>query len=81
MSLTKLIDSPYAWAVVGFIIGAALGVTTISVWLLAIGFGAYLFYLRAHGPAKPATEGWLFMAGPAFMIAWVLGFIVRGMVS
>ena len=76
--LYRLIDSPYAWGLVGFLIGLALGVTTISVWLVAIGLGAFLLYLARHGPARQANEGWLFAAGPGFMMSWVLGFIVRG---
>ena len=78
MELKRFVDSPFAWAAVGFIIGVALGVTAASVWLLAIGFGGYLLYLKLHGPAQHATEGWLFAAGPAFMMSWMLGFIVRG---
>ena len=77
MPLIRIIDSPFTWAVAGFVVGLALGVTTLSVWLLAIGFGAFLLYLRLHGPARHSTEGWLFAAGPALMIGWVLGFIVR----
>ena len=78
MSVRRIIDSPFAWGAVGFIIGLALGVTTASVWLLAIGFGGYLLYLRLHGPAESSTEGWLFAGGPSLMMSWVLGFAVRG---
>lgn len=78
--MSRVLDSPFAWAAVGFIIGLALGVTALSAWLLAAGFGAYLINLRLHGPAQHATEGALFAAGPAYMMAWVLGFIVRGLV-
>ena len=81
MTLVRIVDSPFAWAAVGFVIGAALGVTALSVWLLALGFGAFLVYLRQHGPAEESTEGWLFASGPAFMMCWVLGFIVRGLVT
>ena len=81
MSIRRIVDSPFAWGAAGFIIGLALGVTTASAWLVAIGFGAYLLYLRLHGPVQPATEGWLFAAGPSFMMSWVLGFVVRGLIS
>jgi hypothetical protein len=80
MELPRIVDSPFAWAAVGFVIGLALGVTAASVWLLAIGLGAYVLYLKYHGPAEHATEGWLFAAGPAFMMSWLAGFIVRGIV-
>ena len=78
MEITRFADSPFAWAAAGFIIGLALGATTPSVWLLAIGLGAYVVYLWKHGPAKHRTEGWLFAAGPAFMMSWMAGFVVRG---
>ena len=78
MEIPRLIDSPFAWAAAGFVIGLALGVTTASVWLLSIGLGAYLVYLWRHGPAQHRTEGWLFAAGPAFMMSWMAGFVVRG---
>ena len=79
MSVTRFIDSPFSWGVAGFVIGLALGVTTISVWLVAIGLGAFLLYLRLHGPTESSTEGFLFAAGPVFMMSWVLGFIVRSL--
>ena len=81
MTLLRIIDSPYAWGVLGFAIGAALGVTTISVWLVAIGLGGFLVYLKIHGPADDATEGTLFAACPAFIMGWVLGFMVRGLIT
>ncbi len=78
MQLIRFLDTPYAWGVLGFAIGAALGVTALSVWLVAIGLGAYLVYVRLHGPPQRGTETSLFSAGPAFMMSWVLGFIVNG---
>ena len=80
MELSRVLDSPFAWAAAGFIIGLALGVSALSAWLLAIGFGAFLVNLKLHGPSQHWNEGWLFAAGPAFMMAWVFGFIVRGLV-
>ena len=81
MEISRIIDSPFTWAAVGFIVGLALGATTLSVWILAGGFGGYLIFLKTRGPAKHATEGWLFAAGPAFMMSWMLGFIVRGILN
>ena len=78
--LLKYLDTPISWAVVGFVIGLVLGVNTISVWLIAIGLGFFLLYLKLHGDAKNETEGWLFASGPIFIVAWIVGFVVRGQV-
>ena len=77
--ITRYVDTPFTWALVGFVIGLGLGVNQLSVWLVAIGFGAFLAYLRLHGEAEESTEGWLFAAGPAFMMSWLLGFIVHSL--
>jgi hypothetical protein len=81
VSLRQILDSPASWAVAGFAIGIGLGVTTPSVWLVAIGLGAFLAYLGLHGPAHPNTEGRLFAGGPTFILAWLAGFVVHGLVS
>jgi len=81
VSPRQILDSPASWAVAGFAIGIGFGVNTPSVWLLAIGLGGFLAYLRLHGPARPETEGRLFAAGPTFILAWVAGFVVHGLVS
>ena len=81
MSLRTLIDSPLSWAVVGFVIGATLGVTLVSTSLVVIGLGAFLMYLKMHGPAKRESEGRLFASGPTFMMTWLLGFVVHGLLS
>ena len=78
-SWIRLVDSPLPWGVAGFAIGAALGVTTLSVWLVAAGLGLFLIYLWLHGAARQQTEGWLFASGPVFMMAWLAGFVVRGL--
>ena len=80
MEIQRITDSPILWGAVGLVIGAALGVTTLSVWLMAIGLGGHLLYLKLRGPAQHKTEGMLFAGGPAFMMAWVLGFIARGLI-
>lgn len=81
MPILRIIDSPFTWGTLGFIIGASLGVNATSVWLVAIGFGGFLMYLRIHGPADHHNEGWLFAGGPSFMMSWVLGFVVRGILT
>ena len=78
MSRLRIIDSPISWVIAGLAIGFGLGVNSASVWLVAIGLGVFIAYLAFHGPAKRETEGKLFMAGPAFILSWVVGFAVRG---
>ena len=78
MSRLRIIDSPISWVIAGLAIGFGLGVNSASVWLVAIGLGAFIAYLAFHGPAKRETEGKLFMAGPVFILSWVVGFAVRG---
>lgn len=73
------IDSPLPWAVVGFLIGLALGVNFISVVLMSVGIGGYILYLFLHGPAEPQSEGKLFAACPVFIVAWMVGFVVHNL--
>ena len=80
MSLIKRLDIWITWGVVGATIGFALGVNTASVWLVAAGLGGFLVYLGVHGDARRETEGSLFAAGGVFMMGWMLGFVVRGLV-
>ena len=80
-AVLKKLDSWVTWGVVGFVIGLALGVNDLSVWLVAIGLGLFIAYLALHGPGKPKTEGSLFAAGGVFMMAWMAGFIARGLLS
>ncbi len=80
MAILGYIDSPLSWAIIGFAIGAALGVTFISVVLLAVGLGAFVLYMFLHGPARRETEGKLFAACPVFIVAWMVGFVVHNLV-
>ncbi len=80
-AVLRKLDSWVTWGVVGFIVGLALGVNDLSVWLVAIGLGLFIAYLALHGPAKRETEGSLFAAGGVFMTAWIIGFVVRGLLS
>lgn len=75
----RRLDSWISWGVVGFVIGLALGVNTLSVWLVAIGMGLFVANLALHGPARRETEGALFASGGVFMVAWIAGFVVRGL--
>ena len=78
MALANLIDSPVPWGLAGLAIGIFLGVTTLSVSLIALGLAGFLVYLWRHGPAEESTEGRLFASGPIFITAWLAGFILRG---
>jgi hypothetical protein len=80
MSLIKKLDSWVTWGIIGVLIGVSLGVNTASVWLVAIGLGIFLVYLSKHGPAKRETEGSLFASGGVFMMGWIVGFVVNGLV-
>ena len=80
MAILEYIDNPIPWAIIGFIIGAALGVNFISVALVAVGLGAFVLYLFLHGPARRETEGKLFAACPVFIVAWMVGFVVHNLV-
>ena len=72
--------SVLAVGAVFFLVGLALGVTTLAVWLLTAGFGGFGAYLWIRGPARQGREGWLFAFGPALLMSWVAGFVVRGVV-
>ena len=76
--LIRWLDSPLVWGQAGFFVGLGLGASTGSVWPLAIGLLVYIYYLRGHGPARPATETRLFTTGPLLLITWVFGFLVNG---
>ena len=80
-TVLRKLDSWITWGVIGFIIGLALGVNDLSVWLLAIGLGLFIVYLALHGPARRESEASLFAAGGVFMMAWMAGFILRGLLS
>ena len=80
MAILGYIDSPISWAIVGFVIGVALGVNFASVILVAVGLGAFVLYMFLHGPAKQETEGKLFAACPVFIVAWMVGFAVHSLV-
>ena len=73
MEIQRITDSPFLWGAAGLIVGVALGVTTVSAWIMAIGLGAHLLYLRFRGPAQHGSEGMLFASGPAFMMGLAAG--------
>ena len=80
VSLIRRLDSWITWGVAGAAIGFALGVNTASVVLVAIGLGGFVVYLKMHDPPNQDREGSLFAAGSVFMIAWLVGFIIRGLI-
>ncbi len=78
--IIRIIDSPLPWAIAGVAIGFAMGVTTVSSWLIVAGLIAYLVYLALHRDVSESTEGNLVAAGPVFMLAWILGFFIKDLV-
>jgi len=78
--ILRIIDSPLPWAIAGVVIGFALGVTTLSSWLIVAGLIAYLVYMALHRDARESTEGNLVASGPVFMLAWILGFYIKDLV-
>ena len=78
--ILQRLDSWISWGVIGVAIGLGLGVNDLAVWLVAIGMGVFILYLALHGPSRRKTEGALFASGSVFMIAWILGFVVKGLV-
>ena len=79
ISFSRIVDSPLPWAIAGFFIGFGLGVNIASMWLVVAGLVLFAAYLSRRGKAQPATEGWLFAGGPAFLVAWIVGFVVHGL--
>ena len=77
MSIKTFIDSPFTWFAGGEVLGLALGVTTASAWLLVLALVAFAFNLRRHSPSSN-REGWNFASGPAILMGWVLGFVIKG---
>ena len=75
------IISPFIWGSIGFIVGLALGVSTVSVWVLAIGFFLFLIWLNYLGPANETSEGWRFSVAPAFMMSWILGILINSLIN
>ena len=78
LTSTRLLYAVLGWAVIGFAIGLALGVTSISVWLLTLGLVVFIVYLKLNGEADPETEGALLAGGVALMLSWLGGFVVHG---
>ena len=75
------IISPFIWASIGFIVGLALGVSTVSVWILSIGFFLFLIWLNYLGPAAETSEGGRFSVAPAFMRSWILGILINSLIN
>lgn len=75
--ILRIIDSPLPWCIAGLAVGYVLGVTVLSVWILVAGLAAHLVYLALHGAAQERSEGNLVAAGPVFMAAWIVGFILK----
>ena len=77
--ILKRLDNWIIWAVTGIAIGVAFGANLTAVWLVTAGLIAFVAYLHLTGPAKEETEGRRFAAGGVFMIAWIVGFAIKGL--
>ena len=73
----EIVDWPVTWALIGLVIGLSLGVNTASAWLVSLGLAGFAFNLSRHDPLA-RNDGYLFSAGPAFILSWLLGLLVRG---
>ena len=74
-------DSPFSWAIAGLAVGLGLGFTQASVWILTAGLVGFIVYLVGHGPARVETEGRLFSASGLYVTSWLIGSVVRGLIS
>lgn len=77
--ILKRLDNWIIWAVAGIAIGVAFGANLTAVWLVTAGLIAFVAYLHLTGPAREETEGRRFAAGGVFMIAWIVGFAIKGL--
>ena len=78
--ILKRLDNWIIWAVVGIAIGVGFGANLTAVWLVTAGLIAFVAYLHLTGPAREETEGRRFAAGGVFMIAWIVGFAIKGLI-
>ena len=81
MPFVRIVESPFAWAAAGFAIGLGLAAANAASWGIAIGIVAFMVFLSRIGPARPRTEGKVFATGPALIVGWMLGFVVRGLIQ
>ena len=79
LSLTSLIEHPATWAAAGFVVGLAFGVNLASVWLVAFGLAAFVFYVWRSSPPEHGTEGKRLAACPLMLVGWIAGFVVHGL--
>ena len=80
MFVITILKIPFFWAAAGFLVGVVLGVNNISVCLIAALLLAFLVVVKISGPAREESEGFLFSGGSALMLAWILGFAVKGII-
>ena len=80
MFVITILKIPFFWAAAGFLVGVVLGVNNISVCLIAALLLAFLVVVKSSGPAREESEGFLFSGGSALMLAWILGFAVKGII-
>ena len=57
----------------------SLGANNTSVILLTLLLVGFLVFMKLAGPAEEKKEGLLFAGGPILIIAWILGFMIKGL--
>ena len=75
MYLLTVLRFPFVWGLFGFIVGAFFGANNISVILVTLLLLGFFAFMKLSGPAEEKNEG-----GPVLMLAWILGFMVKGLV-
>ncbi len=75
--MDRIADSPITWTILGVALGLGLGVNSIAPWLIVLGLAAWGGNMLRRDPAHPAEDERV-LGGPAFLLAWTIGFVIRG---
>ena len=78
MSFLNVLRIPFVWGFFGLGIGAIFGADGGAVWIIAVLLAAFLLFMKFSGPASENGEGSLFAGGSLLMVAWIVGFMMRG---
>lgn len=78
MSFLNVLKIPFVWGFFGLAVGAIFGAEGVSVWIIAVMLSAFLLFMKFSGPARDDGEGSLFAGGGLLMVAWIVGFMLRG---
>lgn len=78
MSFLNVLRIPFVWGFFGLAVGAIFGAENLSVWIIALMLPAFFLFMKFTGPASDEGEGSLFAGGSLLMVAWIVGFMIRG---